>query len=58
MMHACRLAGLSGGAVVSHIDITNRKLMELRASGRRNGQRRQGALPDKDTRDTVAGGAA
>ncbi|WP_286191918.1 chemotaxis protein CheB [Roseomonas genomospecies 6] len=55
MMHACRLAGLSGGAVVSHIDITNRKRMELRASGRRNGQKTQGGLTD---RNTAAGGAA
>nr|WP_301340831.1 chemotaxis protein CheB [Azospirillum brasilense] len=55
MMHACRLAGLSGGAVVSHIDITNRKLMELRASGRRNGLKKSGPFIAKDP---AAGGAA
>ncbi|WP_448203318.1 chemotaxis protein CheB [Azospirillum sp. sgz302134] len=34
MMHACRLNEPSGGAVVSHINITNRKQMELRLSAR------------------------
>ncbi len=36
MMHACRLNEMTGGAVVSHINITNRKQMELRLSGRPN----------------------
>lgn len=30
MMHACRLNEMTGGVVVSHINITNRKQMELR----------------------------
>ncbi|MDQ2103237.1 chemotaxis protein CheB [Azospirillum isscasi] len=55
MMHACRLAGLAGGAVVSHIDITNRKRMELRASGHGSGHGKPGAPAGKDT---AAGGAA
>lgn len=33
LMHASRLNDTTGGAVVSHIDITNRKRMELRLTG-------------------------
>ncbi len=59
MMHACRLNESAGGAVVSHINITNRKLMELRLSGHRTTGKPQGdAAQGNAARENATGGAA
>ncbi|MBP2291996.1 chemotaxis protein CheB [Azospirillum rugosum] len=60
MMHACRLNEMTGGAVVSHINITNRKQMELRLSGRPNGAKRDHGTPGeaKQGKGSASKGAA